>query len=82
MGDRSRLKKEFGNHLTFWGGFDQQEVLPFGTSDQVRAETRRLLDEFMPGGGFVFAAGHNIQTGVPPENVLALFDTVAEYGRY
>lgn len=82
MGDRKQLKREFGQHLTFWGGFDQQAVLPFGTPEQVRSETRRLLDDFMPGGGFVFAAGHNIQTGVPPENVLALFDTVAEYGVY
>ena len=47
-----------------------------------REETKRLLDEFMPGGGYVFAAGHNIQADVPPENVVALFDTVYEYGRY
>jgi uroporphyrinogen decarboxylase len=82
MGDRRRLKREYGDAITFWGGFDQQQVLPFATPEQVREETRRLLDDFMPGGGFVFAAGHNIQTGVPPENVLALFETVIEYGRY
>jgi uroporphyrinogen decarboxylase len=82
MGDRRRLKREFGRDITFWGGFDQQHVLPFGTPNQVREEARRLLDDFMPGGGFVFAAGHNIQAGVPPENVLALFETVIEYGRY
>lgn len=82
MGDRKKLKREYGRHITFWGGFDQQRVLPFGTPEQVREEAKRLLDDFMPDGGFVFCAGHNIQTGVPPENVLALFDTVYEYGRY
>jgi uroporphyrinogen decarboxylase len=82
MGDRERLKREFGDQLTFWGGFDQQRVLPFGTPDEVREETKRLLDAFMPGGGFVFAAGHNIQADVPPENVIALFDTVLQYGKY
>jgi uroporphyrinogen decarboxylase len=82
MGDRRKLKREFGDRLAFWGGFDQQHVLPFGTPAEVRQETRRLLEEFMPGGGFVFAAGHNIQTGVPPENVVALFDAVDEYGKY
>jgi len=66
----------------FWGGFDQQHVLPFGTPEEVRQEARKLLDDFMPGGGFVFAAGHNIQYKVPPENVLTLFDTVYDYGRY
>ncbi|MGC8879179.1 MAG: uroporphyrinogen decarboxylase family protein [Anaerolineae bacterium] len=82
MGDRKQLKREYGRHITFWGGFDQQRILPFGTPEQVREEAKRLLEDFMPGGGFVFCAGHNIQTGVPPENVLALFDTVYEYGRY
>ncbi len=82
MGDRKRLKREYGDRITFWGGFDQQSVLPFGTPEQVRQEARRLLEDFMPGGGFVFCSGHNIQAGVPPENVLALFDTIHEYGRY
>jgi uroporphyrinogen decarboxylase len=82
MGDRERLKREFGDRLAFWGGFDQQKVLPFGTPDEVREETKKLLDDFMPGGGFVFAAGHNIQTGVPPRNIITLFDTVFEYGKY
>jgi uroporphyrinogen decarboxylase len=82
MGDRERLKREFGDQITFWGGFDQQHVLPYGTPDEVREEAKRLLDAFMPGGGFVFAAGHNIQADVPPENVIALFDTVLEYGKY
>ena len=82
MGDRKRLKQLYGDHITFWGGFDQQHVLPFGTVQQVREEAKRLLDDFMPGGGYVFCAGHNIQTGVPPENIVALFDTVYEHGRY
>jgi uroporphyrinogen decarboxylase len=82
MGDRERLKNEFGEQLTFWGGFDQQHILPHGTPEEVREETKKLLDAFMPGGGFVFAAGHNIQIDVPPENVITLFDTVREYGVY
>jgi uroporphyrinogen decarboxylase len=82
MGDREKLKREFGEQLTFWGGFDQQHMLPFGTPEEVKEETKKLLDAFMPGGGFVFAAGHNIQSDVPPENVIALFDTVREYGVY
>ncbi|MCO6452889.1 MAG: hypothetical protein J5I90_19050 [Caldilineales bacterium] len=82
MGERKKLKREFGDKLAFWGGFDQQDVLPFGNPARVRDEAKRLLDEFMPGGGFVFAAGHNIQADVPPENIIALFDTVYEYGRY
>jgi uroporphyrinogen decarboxylase len=82
MGDRVRLKREFGHDITFWGGFDQQRILPFGSPDEVRQATRQLFDAFMPGGGFVFAAGHNIQADVPPENILALFDAAVEFGTY
>ena len=81
-GERKWLKQEFGKDISFWGGLDQQQVLPFGTAAEVREATRRLLDDFMPGGGFVFCTGHNIQRGVPPQNVLAAYDTVYEYGRY
>jgi len=82
MGDRKRLKREFGKDITFWGGFDQQEMLPFRSVEEVQNEAKRLLDDFMPGGGFVFVSGHNIQYGVPPENVMALYDTVIEHGKY
>ena len=82
MGDRARLKREFGADITFWGAFDQQHTLPFGTPDEVREAALELFDVFMPGGGFVFAAGHNIQADVPPENILALFDAAHEFGRY
>ncbi|MFC1959772.1 uroporphyrinogen decarboxylase family protein [Chloroflexota bacterium] len=82
MDDRKRLKREFGKDITFWGGFDQQEMLAFRSVEEVREEAKRLLDDFMPGGGFVFISGHNIQYGVPAENVVALYDTVMEHGNY
>ncbi|MGB9619098.1 MAG: uroporphyrinogen decarboxylase family protein [Armatimonadota bacterium] len=48
----------------------------------MRDETRRRLDDLMPGGGFVAAPVHNIQDGVPPENIMAMFETIHEYGVY
>jgi uroporphyrinogen decarboxylase len=77
------LKKRFGRDLVFWGGgVDTQRVLPFGTRQEVRDEVRRRIDDLAPGGGFVFAAVHNIQALVPPENIVAAFETVAEHGGY
>ena len=77
------LKRNFGRDLTFWGGScDSQTVLPFGGQQQVADEVKRHLDELAPGGGFVFSSIHNIQAGVPPENVVALFQTAREYGLY
>lgn len=81
--DSAELKREFGKDLVFWGGgVDTQRVLGTGSPDEVRAEVRRRLRDFMPGGGFVFATVHNIQPNVPPENLLAMFETVREYGTY
>ena len=78
-----RLKKEFGQDIVFWGGgVDSQQILPFGTPDQVRDEVKRRMDDLAPGGGFVFANIHNIQAFVPPENIVAAFETALEYGRY
>ena len=61
---------------------DTQRTLPFGTVAEVRREVRERLEIFGAGGGFVFNPVHNIQTGVPIENVIAMYETVREYGRY
>ncbi len=77
-----RLKKEFGNDISFLGGFDIQQLLPRGTIDQVREGAKKLIQEYARGGGFVFATSHNIEPDTPPENIVAAFDAAYEYGRY
>jgi uroporphyrinogen decarboxylase len=80
--DTRELKAEFGKDIVFWGGgVDTQQVLPFGKPQEVADEVKRRIDELAPGGGFVFAAVHNIQAFVPPENIVVAFDTALEYGR-
>lgn len=81
--DTRRLKEEFGEEITFWGGgCDTQRILPFGTPIDVREEVRCRIRDLAPGGGFVFTQVHNIQAGVPPENIIAMYETVKRYGRY
>ena len=72
--ETSRLKKEYGKELVFWGAIDSQGVLPQGSPVEVRAEVKRRIDDLGPGGGYVLAAAHNIQADVPPENVVAMFE--------
>jgi uroporphyrinogen decarboxylase len=77
------LKKDFGKDLVFWGGgIDTQETLPKGRPEQIEAEVRRNIDLLASGGGFVFNTIHNIQGDVPPENIVAMYKTVLEHGRY
>ncbi len=73
--DAKRLKDEFGDQITFWGGsLDCQSTLPFGTPEEVAQEVEQHVQTFAPGGGYVFTSVHNIQAKVPPENVIAMFD--------
>jgi hypothetical protein len=81
--DPGELKRTFGERITFWGGgIDTQRTLPFGSLDEVRGEVRERLKLFGPGGGFVFNAVHNIQALVPVANVVAMYETALNHGRY
>jgi len=82
MGDTARLKREFGDWLSFLGGIDTQWALPFGTTEDVRAEVRRRIRDLAPGGGYIAAAVHCLQPDVPLENVLAMCDEVMKAGQY
>ncbi len=81
--DPHDLKAGFGKKLVFWGGaIDTQKVLSFVGPEEVREHVRRNLEAFKPGGGYVFNSVHNIQAGVPPENITALFAAAHKYGFY
>jgi len=81
--DSAELKREFGKDLSFWGGgVDTQHILGDGTVQEVKDEVRRRIEDLAPGGGFVFATVHAIQRDVPPENVVAVWDMLRQYGSY
>ena len=74
------IKKDFGDRICLWGGgCDTQQMLPHATVEQVRTHVLERLEAFSPGGGFVFQQVHNIMADVPPENITAMFDAVAEF---
>ena len=75
------LKAAYGDRLVFWGGgIDAQHVLPYADPETVREHVRRNVEAFKTGGGYVFNNVHNIQAGVPPENILAMYDAAYEFG--
>lgn len=77
--DPTRLKREFGEQICFWGGgCDTQTILPFATPEEVYQHTRQNIDIFGSGSGFVFTQVHNIQAGVPIENILAMYKAVQD----
>ena len=81
--DPLRLKKEFGDKLTFWGGgMETQTVLLSGTPEDIENQVKERMKIFSPNGGFVFCQVHNIQYGIQPKNVAAMFDAVKRYRDY
>jgi uroporphyrinogen decarboxylase len=82
MEDTRRLKREFGNDITFWGALDNQHVLSFGTPQDVKDEVRRRIEDLAPGGGYVLTPRWAVRPEVPPEHICAIYDAVDEYGGY
>ncbi|MEK7415923.1 MAG: uroporphyrinogen decarboxylase family protein [Planctomycetota bacterium] len=69
--DIRKLRQRFRGRLAFWGGLSVQRTLPHGTPAEVEAETRALIAELGPGGGYILAPAHSISGDVPPENIDA-----------
>jgi uroporphyrinogen decarboxylase len=77
------LKRDYGKDLAFWGGgVDTQGILPRGTPQEVKDDVRRNIEALAPGGGYVFNTIHNIQADVPPQNLIAMWEALQEYGVY
>jgi len=68
------LKRDFGEHITFWGGLGTQRMTPFGTPDEIRGEVRRLTAEMARGGGYVLAPAKGLQPETPTENAVAVIE--------
>lgn len=78
--DLEALARDYGDDLIFHGGIDNQRVLPFGTADDVRAETRRCLETLGANReGYVCCSCHNVQPGTPLDNILAMIETVRSW---
>jgi uroporphyrinogen decarboxylase len=70
----SRLKREYGRHIAFWGGVNTQQTLPFGTPEEIRSEVCERVRVLGRGGGYVLSPDHTFMPDVPPENIVALCD--------
>ena len=77
-----RLKDRYGKALCFHGGIDTQHFLPRATPPEVKEEARRMIRILGKGGGYLFTSCHSLQPDVSPENIVTLFSTAAEDGKY
>jgi len=76
------LKERYGDKLSFHGCMSTAGPVATGTVSEIVETTRVLLETMMPGGGYAFSPTHMLQDNSPTENVLAMYETVHQYGRY
>lgn len=79
--DVPAIKEKFGNQVSFLGGIDISHAMP-GTREDVIAEARLRISQLAPGGGYILAPSNHLQADVPPENVVTLFNTAKQFGKY
>lgn len=77
------LKDNFGDRLCFHGGIDNQQVLPFGTVQDVEAEVRTCIEVLSRDRtGYILAPCHNVQAITPVENVVAMYEAGIRFGTF
>ena len=80
--DFEALKKDYGQKLSFWGAVGIQDLLPFGTREDIRKEIKRIMATLGEGGGLLLGPTHVIEPEVPWENLTALYEAIDEFGYY
>ena len=80
--DFKKIKSEYGRDIAFQGGIDIQDVMPFGSAAMVKSEVKRIIETLAPGGGYIVCSSHNLQPDTPLPNILAMYETALEVGRY
>ncbi|MFZ0533635.1 MAG: uroporphyrinogen decarboxylase family protein [Anaerolineales bacterium] len=79
--DVPALHRKYRSRLIFYGGLSTQKTLPYGTTEEVRAETQRLL-KMGREGGYIFAPAHDVEGDVPLENMLAFIELIQDQPGY
>lgn len=80
--DPEALKSQFGDRLSFWGAIDQQQLLPFGTPEQIEAEVKAKIEALGRGGGYMCSPAHIVQADTSLTNVEAFITAVKKHGVY
>jgi uroporphyrinogen decarboxylase len=75
------IHEKFGNRLSFWGTIGTQQLLPYGTAEEVYTQTLNNLRRCGSKGGIVVGPTHMVEPEVRWENLLAIKDAANEYSK-
>jgi len=75
------IKKKYGGRMVPWGGLDV-EILVSGDRDDVRSGVRHAMEDYKPGGGFIFGSSHSIAVGTSYDNFMTMTEAFEEERGY
>jgi uroporphyrinogen decarboxylase len=73
------LAERFLDIIAFHGAIDEVELLPHATPGEVYDETTMIMSIPGKNGGFVVSPSHQVRGDRSVENVLAVFEAVADF---
>jgi uroporphyrinogen-III decarboxylase len=79
--DLCRLKKDYGDRLTLWGGVAVEHLVG-GAPEDVRADVRKAMACAKPGGRFILGSSHSVAVGTRYDNFMALLDEHSKLCQY
>lgn len=81
--DPFEIKREYGKDLVLRGGISTQRTLASGSTEEVAEEVKRVIDILGKDGAYICSPGHPVlQTDVPAENIITMYETAFTYGKY
>ena len=80
--DERHVAALYGDRISIWSGFDVQQIIPYGTPDDVRREVRYLIDTYRrPDGRFMLTLGNGATPDTPMDSLSALLEEAFTYGQ-
>ena len=78
--DMKKVKERFGGKYCLKGGLSEN-IIEFGSKEDVVKMVKNAIDIYAPGGGLILDVDVTLDNA-PAENIHALFDTARDYMKY
>lgn len=73
----SVLAEKYGKDICFHGAIDTQQILPYGSTEEVKEHVLSLIDKLNTGNNYIAAPANNIMPGTPARNIEMAYETLS-----